>query len=133
MWLACVLVVAYLLGWPLVMNEWARRRWDEVPCRVTSAGYNYMKDGSKYMASRRDFWVLKYVNDKARQQNDVDPNDHCWVNPSDPHDAVLRLDAWTHWENSTGRVASAAVVVAVVTMMTIAGRKKHASGAGGVA
>jgi hypothetical protein len=134
LWAGMALVVAWLLGWPLGMNAWAGARWRQTPCHAIKEGvFYYRVDNVKYMSTRRDFWTVQTVTEKARVETMLENNDVCWVNPADPLDAVLRLDAPRRWDRAMNRLGIAAMLLATAGMLTLWDPVKRAQAARGSA
>src|SRR6185312_5926881 len=95
-WAGAIMTTLFLIGGPLAQNEWARRTWRQVPCRLSSLHYEFMFGEQKITATRKNFWEprIKYHSGAVVPMEET--NDTCWVNPSDPEDSVLRLDTTTN-------------------------------------
>jgi hypothetical protein len=132
LWCGAVLVVLWLLVWPLIMNAWAGSHWTRTPCRIASdkVRYFYEVDGYTYNTDRADFWSRKTVYGKEKHPLPFAADSVCWVNPRDPEDAVLHLDAPQKWSHGSGRLSAAVVIVVVVAIGTRlgVGKKKPAAG-----
>lgn len=135
LWIVTLLIVTFLLGWPLAMNAWASARWHETPCHAIKDDVFYYRVGDvKYMSTRRDFWTVQTVTEKARSETALlEVNDVCWVNPADPLDAVLRLDAYKRWDRAVSRFGIVTLLLVTAGMLTFFDPVKRAKAARGPA
>ena len=129
LWICAGLITIWLLVVPLVFNEWARRTWKEVPCHLNAPGgayreFYYEVEGQRYFSTRQDFWDALYFSEKRRNLGSLVWNDTCWISPSDPERAVLRLDALNNWSEAASRVGITVLLLAVVSGMTWFGGKR---------
>jgi hypothetical protein len=119
-WLVCLAMVCVIFGMPLVQNLWAYEFWTPTPCYVDVGGnYVYDADHVKYKSDRRDFWDGKNYSVRSDSANELTTeewqdkyNGICWVNPHDPIQAVLRLDAHKQW-NKLGKAAGVSLLLVV--------------------
>ncbi len=130
LWLLAGVIVTWLLVWPLVMSAWAKGHWKETPCHVDAQGrFGYQVGETHYHSGRRDFWVMsgpaEVVDERIASYTN---NGTCWVNPSDPKDAVLYVDAISNWSSGAGRAGAAGVLVGAVGFMTVWGAGADARG-----
>ena len=113
-WTAVACAIFWLIAWPLIMNAWAAGHWKEVPCALGGEGrYVYQLANISYNSIRRDFWQLGVAHGHNNVIAELVPNATCWVNPRNPDNAVLFLDAPQNWSNAKGRMAAAGMLVVV--------------------
>lgn len=126
-WLFVLLVCAYLLAAPSFMDLWASMRWNRTPCYMSEKDgilqFIFTVGDQQYVSHRRDFWQLTHAPADPAPPNILINNSECWVNPADPHDAVLYLDAHKNWADSLGRVTAAAFLIVCVGAMLHFGLK----------
>jgi hypothetical protein len=133
---AAVMVILWLLGWPLVMNGWAKSRWKEIPSKEASVPgqYMYVMADTVYLSSRRDFWQTNREADRGVSSYIGATDGTCWVNPKNPREVVHYLDAPANWKNATGRIAaSTLILVAVVGILWGDRLRRRPRTAGGAA
>jgi hypothetical protein len=129
LWICVSVIVIWLLAAPIVMNEWARRTWKEIPCHLNAPGganteFYYEVDGQRYLSTRVDFWQAHYDSEKRRPLGETESNSTCWISPRGPEGAVLRLDAMINWPEAAHRLTIAGLVAAVVGGITWFGGKR---------
>ena len=132
-WLPALLAVIWLIGTPPMYSLWASRHWTQLPCHVADNGnYFFEINGSQYKSDRHDFWKGVSYTGPAPGVATLTKNGTCWVNPSDPKQAVRFVDAFSNWSNSGRRITSALLVLAVATGVTMfGGRKSRIANANG--
>jgi hypothetical protein len=112
------LAISWLLVWPLIMNAWAGWIWQRVPCVSKweeRHAFIYRLGDKTYISGHRDFWQLDFTTAiLSEDESAFAPDSTCFVNPSNPIDAVLYLDAHTNFSNSLGRFVAAALVTGAV-------------------
>lgn len=129
-------VTIWVCGWPLVMNFVAKKTWNRVPCAITrdtgrgADRFFYVYDKIRYANYYQDFWDLGFgYGDTVKSSNLELPDGHqavCYVNPSNPNQAVLYLVGIDNI-NRSGRSLgiSGAVIVTAVLLPWFAKRKKQ--------
>jgi len=121
LWCGAAILVFYLTCWPLVENTIASRTWERIPCEISDNGkYIYEYQGIRYFASRKNFWDHEAVlatatsSDVPLQNTDA----ICYVKPSSPEWAVLRLDAYQHLEDGARGYMHAGIVMIVAGILS---------------
>ncbi|GEM_PF-5376928 len=124
-WIGCLLIVGYLLVWPLMQNLWAYLFWERVPCVVYPIKGSdierifFMHDGQSYYTPRHDFWQTHAI-DPVRTP-DIPRGgtaDIVYVSSGKNFQTVLRLDAHKHPERAAGRFAICGLVIVVTAALT---------------
>lgn len=128
-WSASIALALYLLLGPLVQNYWAGGHWIKVPCYVSKDfgenGYYYYafppgEHAQYYRAIRRDFWSPRgYVDSTLRTTFPDSEGRTCYVNPNNPKDPVLYLDADSHLDRGWKCLMIAVLVLVVALGVTI--------------
>ena len=100
-WMASIGFALYMTLSPLVENVWTAKHWKVTPCRMDSKGYEYAIEGRRYHTDRKDFWQRRVSRDRGMEGTVLNPDAQCYVNPQDPFDAVLDVNAnnlLDHWD-----------------------------------
>lgn len=129
-----VLLYVFLLGPALSINR--AKSWNETACKIISSelkagsvnakggrtysieiAYEYVVDGKTYQTNRYDFFSISSNTDVDRKRTVVETlkagtEAKCFVNPSNPKDAVISRD-WTN-EMWWGLIAVPFLIVGVV-------------------
>ena len=130
-WTIAILATLWLLAVPPAMDFWAASHWAKVPCHLAPGvsvnapdRYFYQVKDTQYESQRRDFWQNKGILHATRKEMLLDTPDFCWVSPSDPENAVLKLDAHSNFANAGGSIAAAVLLVVAAFVLTRFGTRK---------
>ncbi len=132
-WVGCVLIVGYLLVWPLVQNVWAYYFWERVPCvvfeiKVKVSNHQrifFMHDKQAYYTARHDFWQTESLDPIWVQEIPIGGKEDVLYTSRGKHfTAVYRLDAHKHFGRATRQFTNSGLVVAVCAMLSFVTRPR---------
>jgi hypothetical protein len=127
LWICAAGIILWLLTAPIVMNEWARRTWKEMPCHLDTVTqretlrFYYEVNGQRFVATRVNFWQIEYEVWPRQALIEFVPNTTCWISPGNAEKVVLRLDATTDWTDGIDRLGECGLIVGALGVMTVAG------------